>query len=264
VIITSLSSVSIAIKTFLRDEKLYNTISEIRRTMPDARMIIADDGEMTEEKDGLYAELVREGHQVIVLPYDSGFGLKSNMIVEALQTPYVLIASDDFDFSSSLVREGIERLVETLKSNPDIDIASGRVNHTPYEFELIDQGSRVVEVPVVIDIKRAQQPFIPCDLTVNYSLIRKEVFNRVRWDDEVKIGGGEHGSFYLDCKRAGIQTVWVPGVNINEQKTPDSQRYRQFRNRARDSARPCFDKRGVREYVLGNGQVDYDATPRSR
>ena len=256
--LTNLSCISVAIKTFLRDDKLLNAVHEIRRTMPDARMIIADDGEMTEEKDGLYAELIREGHQVLVLPYDSGFGLKSNVIVDALQTPYVLIASDDFDFSSSLVREGIERLVEILKSNPDIDIASGRVNHTPYEFDLIDQGSRIVEVPVVVDIKRAQQLFVPCDLTVNYSLIRQEVFNHVRWDNDVKIGGGEHGSFYLDCKRAGIQTVWVPGVNINEQKTPDSQRYRQFRNRARSSERPCFDKRSIRKYVLGNGQTDYE------
>jgi hypothetical protein len=250
-----LSTVSIGVKTFLRDPQLIHTMISIRATMPETKMIIVDDGEMTERKQLLYEGRMREGHTVITLPFDSGFGMKSNVMVDALRTPYLLVASDDFDFSSPLVREGVERLIETLNSNPDIDIASGRVNHNPYEFDLIDQVHRVVEVPVKIN---AGSRIVPCDLTVNYSLIRKDVFNHVRWDDDVKIGGGEHGAFFLDCKRAGIQTVWVSGVNINEQGIRDSERYRQFRMRARDSARPCFEKRGVRQYVLGNGQTDYE------
>ena len=35
--------------------------------------------------------------------------------------------------------------------------------------------------------------FYEVDLTVNFRLIRREVFGKVRWDDDVKIGGGEHG-----------------------------------------------------------------------
>ena len=260
--VTDLSAVTISIKTFLRDDKLFNAVREIRRTMPDARMIIADDGEMTEEKGGLYAELIREGHQVLVLPFDSGFGLKSNLVADALQTPYILIASDDFDFAPASVREGVEKLTDVLNRNPNVSIASGRVNNNPYEFQLLDKGAVVREVPAVHAV--LHEPwFYPVDLTVNYSLIRKDVFNHVRWDDDVKIGGGEHGAFFLDCKRAGLNTVWVPGVNINEQRTYDTEQYRRFRMRARDVARPCFDKRGVRQYILGNGQMDYDATHRS-
>ena len=99
--------------------------------------------------------------------------------------------------------------------------------------------------------------FYEVDLTVNFSLIRQEVFKKVRWDDDVKIGGGEHGSWFLDVKRAGFKVAFVPGVNINEQSLRSSTEYRQFRARANSPERPCFERRGIKRYVLGNGSVDY-------
>src|ERR1700691_2948142 len=91
-------NLSIGVRTFLRDDKLFRVIEDVRRTLPGAQLIIADCGEMTEEKDSLYAELEREGHIHIDLPFDSGFGRMSNEIVDHLDRPYLLIASDDFDF----------------------------------------------------------------------------------------------------------------------------------------------------------------------
>ena len=253
--------ISIGIKTFLRDPQLFNTIDAIRRNLPDVRMIIADCGEMTEEKDSLYAELTREGHVHIDLPFDAGFGAMSNAIVDKLRRPLLLVASDDFDFSTLETRQGIEKLIRTANLYSKSDIFSGRVNNNPYEFLLHDRGNGIVEEEAcgIIPDPDFPQDYYWVGLTVNYSLIRSRVFDTVRWDDDVKIGGGEHGSFFLDCKRANLKTVYVPGVNINEQRIPDSPRYRMYRRRAMDPARPCFDRRGVRKYVLGNGQVDYDA-----
>jgi hypothetical protein len=228
--------------------------------MPDAQMIIADCGEMTEEKDSLYAELEREGHIHIDLPFDSGFGCMSNKIVDNLSRPYLLVASDDFDFSPVEVRQGIEKLQEVLTLNPDIDIASGRVNNRPYEFDLIDEGDTVTEVPVKYNVHGPIFPwFVQCDLTVNYSLIRSKVFDQVRWFNSVKIGGGEHGVFFLECLRAGFKTVYVPGVNINESQIKNSPRYNLYRRRALDPSRPAFDRIGVKKYILGSGVVDYNA-----
>ena len=166
------------------------------------------------------------------------------------------MASDDFSFREPFVRRGIEEMLAVLDNNPEISIASGRVNDRPYEFNLIDNGDEVIEVP----LRQDNQPFLwfrRVDLTVNFSLIRKSVFTIIRWDDDVKIGGGEHGAFFLDCKRAGIKTVWIRGVNINEQKIPNSERYMQLRKRANSPERPCFDKRNIKRYVMGNGVVDY-------
>lgn len=252
-----LSKISIGIKTFLRDQHLFACIAGIQANLPECKIIIADDGEHTEEKDGVYGDLEKEGHQVIICPFDSGFGFKSNHIAEVLKTPYLLIGSDDFDFKPKEVRQGIEEMLVVLENNPDIHIASGRVNNRAYEFHLLDNGDTIIEVPVRTDINEPYLWFRKVDLTVNYSLIRQEVFQKVKWDDDVKIGGGEHGSYFLDCKRAEFKVVWVRDVNINELQIPNSDRYREFRKRANSPERPCFRKRGIRKYVLGSGQVDY-------
>jgi len=265
-----LEKVSISLKTLLRDQKLYRSIQAIRDTMPEAQMIIADDGEMTEEKDGIYADLIREGHQVIILPFDSGFGMKSNRIAAALNRPYLLISSDDFDHRPPEVRKGIEQLLEVLE-NTDMDIASGRVNNGAYEFnlEFQDGGSTVIEHAVRIQ-SNPKPWFVECDLTVNYGLYKKQVFkskypslnDRIHWLDDVKIGGAEHSMIYIQAKQFGYKVCYVPGVNINEQREPDSARYRQYRMRSGNPERPCHDYVGVKKYILGSGQVDYDVTAR--
>lgn len=250
-------NISIGIKTFLRDEQLFNTIQAIRTNLPGAQMLIADCGEMTDEKDSLYAELERDGHIHIDLPFDAGFGAMSNAIADRLTRPRLLVGSDDFDFSTNEAAQGIFRLQGVLDCDPNIDVASGRVNNNPYEFILIDEGDTVTEIPADIDPTVWYQQV---DLTVNYSLFRKEVFDKVRWESDIKIGGAEHGAQFVKLKRAGFKTVFVNYVNINEQAIPSRPRYRMYRRRAADPSRPCFDRIGVKKYILGNGVVDYDET----
>ena len=226
-------------------------------------MIIADCGEMCEQKDSFYAELTREGHIHIDLPFDAGFGVMSNAIVDRLERPYLLMGSDDFDFSTLEVNLGILELERALTFMPKVDIAAGRVNNNPYEFNLYVNSDigYVEERPVTIH-ERPDVSYIvtyDVDLTVNYFLARKHVFEKVRWDSDVKIGGGEHAAFFLDLRYYGFKTVFVPGVNVNEQTERDSARYKMYRRRAMDSARPCFERRGIRKYVMGNGVVDYNA-----
>ncbi len=259
---SNLSDVSILLKTFLRDEKLFSSISAIRKNMPEIQMIIVDDGEMTEEKDGVYADLVREGHEVIILPFDSGFGKKSNAAIAALVRPMLLISSDDFSHSPSSVKVGIEKMLAVLDQNPSLSIVSGRLaNRGAYEFYLYEYNDgTVVEVP--IDSKNVVGNLgfehIVCDVTVNYSLIRRSVFDLVRFDDEEIIGEGGHGAFFYDVKKTGLKVGWVPGVEISEQTGRDSDRYRQFRARAHGPSRKCFEKRGIKRWILGNGIIDYD------
>jgi hypothetical protein len=252
-------NIAIGIKTFLRDPQLFCAIGGIRHNLSSAKMIIADCGEHTEEKEGIFADLEREGHKTIQLPFDAGFGAMSNAIADVLDKDYLLIGSDDFDFSTEEARQGIARLKEVLDLCPEVDIASGRVNNIPYEFDLIEEDGIVTEVP--LDYIDKYNPkflwFMTCDLTVNFSLARRKVFEKVHWDADVKIGGGEHAAFFLDCKHAGFKTVYVPGVNIAEQQIRSSGRYRHYRNRARSPERPCFVKRNITKYTLGNGQVDW-------
>lgn len=234
-----------------------NTIQAIRDTMRECEIVIADDGEMTEEKEGIYSDLIKDGHQVIIMPYDSGFGTKSNKIINSFTRDHLLVSSDDFDHRPLSVRTGIERLLEVLE-NTDVDIASGRVNNNPYEFDLEDLGDTIIEHRVNTNLNPVPW-FVSCSLTVNYSLYKRHVFQKVCWDElEPKIGGGEHGMHFLDVQRAGFKVAWVPGVSISEQQGLDSPRYRQLRMRSSNPARPCCDKRGVRKYILGSGKIDYE------
>lgn len=253
-----LEKIAIGIRTFLRDAKLFHALAGIQKTMPEVKIIVADCGEMNEEKDHTYASLIREGHTIIHLDFDAGFGAMSNRIVGALDRPYLLIGSDDFDFSPPSVREGIEKLLEVLE-NTDVDVASGRVGqHGAYEFNLEEKDGVVTEHRVQIP-NNPTPWYVECDLTVNYCLCKKRIFEKVRWDDGVRIGGGEHGAWFTDLKRAGFKVAFVPQVSIDEQVGVDCERYRKYRMRSSDSKRPCFDIRGIRKYVLGNGQIDYDA-----
>jgi hypothetical protein len=252
------SKITVGIKTFLRDEHLLVAVKGILANMPGVQIIIADDGRMTPVKSLFYAQLRELGHVTGYLPFDSGFGFKSNCIAQSNTRPYLLIGSDDFDFTQEAA-EGIKKLESVLDNNPEISVVSGRVRNRPYEFLLEEKDGVVKEHPLDVDINGRGQSFIECDLTVNYCLVRREVFKFVRWDDDVKIGGGEHGAWFLDIKRAGFKVAYVPGVSINEQNLKSSQEYRRYRARANSPERPCFERRGIKCYILGNGQVDYDA-----
>lgn len=255
-----MKDIAIGIKTFLRDQHLFECIGGIRCNLPDAQMVVADDGRPTPEKDRLYNSLRAGGHVVQEIPFDSGFGAKSNWIADALQRKYLLVGSDDFDFRPAQVYDGIERLQEVLDYFPEVSIASGRVGNRAYEFDLLEtRPGEFVEVEIDRTTYDVFRPwFTECDLTVNYSLIRADVFQKVRWGNDVKIGGGEHAAFFIDCMRAGLKTVWVPGVNINELQIRNSREYNSYRNRADSKERPCFKKRAIKKYTLANGQVDYD------
>lgn len=258
-----LDKISIGIRTFLRDEHLFHAIQGIQENLPEVQMVIADCGEMSDEKDGVYMDLERAGHKVFILPFDAGFGAMSNKIAQNFDREYLLIGSDDFDFEPTEVRCGIWKLQEILDLAEDVDIASGRVNNNPYEFYLTTVGEGQLKEENIHYNDHTILPmkywYARCDLTVNYSLIRRRVFETVKWDEPTpKIGGSEHSAFFIDCMRAGFKTVYVPDVNINELKIRNSSRYNQYRRRANDPARPCLDRRGITKYILGNGQIDYE------
>lgn len=247
---------------------MVHAVEGILASMPEVKISIADDGRPTDEKNRYYRELEKMGHTVLPMRFDSGFGAKSNKIAENLKTPYLLIGSDDFEFRPPEVRAGIERLTTVLDWVSEIDIACGRVDNSPYERTFdIDEGTMtVIEHPIgnhynsegIMGGTVAVSAFWQyVDLAKNYCLIRKRIFDNVKWDDDVCIGGGEHASFFLDVKNAGGKCVFVNDVNINAQSGPDSMEYNRYRRRANSKDRPCFKKRGIKKYILANGKIDY-------
>lgn len=259
-----LSKVSILVKTFLRDLHLYDALIAITKTLPECKMIVVDDGDMSVRKRDVYKAMRENGHTVIELPFDEGFGVKSNAGAAACDTPYLLIGSDDFNFAPPSCRHGIEKMVAVLDGDTNVHIASGRVNNVPYEGWLIDEGKRVTEKYInhnttPMEVNGAKYRL--ANLTVNYSLIRCEILGfgekQVHWFNECKIGQGEHGAFFVEALRSGYGVAYVEGANILEQspKATDP-RYQSFRGRARQPGRQAFKNIGVEEYVLFSGTVE--------
>jgi len=258
-----LSRICILIKTFLRDGYLFRCIQGIEKNLPETKMVIIDDGQEAKYKITRYAELRQAGHVCEWLPYDSGFGAKANAGIEHCDRDYVLIASDDFDFSKDYVRAGIEQLVTVLDADPSIDIVSGRVNGRCYESCLEDNGATVREIPKIREKRHINGiDYFVCDLTVNYSIIRRSCLGaeKLHWDGgEVKIGGGEHGAFFLDAKRLGYGVAVVPDAVIHEFENNPSMihpMYPQARARARQPGRQCLRARGVETWILQDGTAE--------
>lgn len=255
-----LSKVCIVIKTFLRDGYLLRTIEGIRKNLPECKIVIVDDGYSSKAKVTLFSQLRQEGHACEVMPFDSGFGAKANEAVRFCDRPFVLIGSDDFAFGQAHVRADVIRMVETLEQT-DLDLVSGRVNNNNYESVLTELDGEVWERKGYrTEESCAAGKFNRCDLTVNYSMIRRTLLNKVGWDGDVKIGGGEHGMFFLDIQRAGGKVAYLPGVNIEEMphNIPGWQMstYPDFRGRAKQPGRICAKRRGISKYHLTCGTVE--------
>lgn len=256
-----LTRVAIMVKTFLRDGYLLRTIRGIGKFLNECKVVIVDDGYEQAFKISWYSELRQAGHDCLWLPFDSGFGAKANAAVPYCDREYVLIASDDFDFTAQ-TRKHVTDMVNFLDLAQEYSVVAGRVNGIPYESLLKE------DVPGVITETAGYSghgeingmEFRRCDLTVNFCLVRRSVLEKVKWDGgDCKIGGGEHGAFFMDLKKEGFRVAYLLGANINELKGStdwEHQDYRKMRARARQPGRSCLVKRGIRQWICQDGRVE--------
>lgn len=264
----SMSRICILLKTFMRDGMIHRVTRNIERHLPLAKMIVVDDGMEHKLKVARYADLRSKGHECIWLPFDSGFGAKANAGVKVCDREYVLIASDDFNFLAPGTVEGIQRLVTVLDSDKTIGVASGRVDNRPYEGFLERKLDRegnwsIHEIPLPqyphpCFKKAGGVAYADVDLTVNYCLVRREVFDYVEWDTDYKIGG-DHATWMMDVKNAGFRIVYVHGVSISQiAPFPGSEHpnYGKYRARAKRALPLFFHKQNITKYVGFDGRVD--------
>lgn len=217
------SKVAIGIKTFMREENLFRTIDSIEKHFPyPYRLYIADDSEISEEKEYCYQQLEIKGHVIIRLPFNSGLSYGRNMIINKVKEAYVLIMDDDILLNDS---ESIERMKNILDSKDDIGLCAGMIyseHGEPYGGKDYSRGLRLEIDRGVLFRHRSTGKlskvdgtlFNYADQVVNFFLAKRAIFKNVTWDERIKIEF-EHMDFFLNLKK----TKWKATVCLNTKVT---------------------------------------------
>jgi len=233
--------VAVGIKTFMREYNLFRTIQAIREKFPyPYTLYIADDSDVTDEKSRVYAELEAEGHKIIRLPFNSGISAGRNAIIREATEDYVLIMDDDIDIGSP---ETIRNMKAVLDSAPDIGVVAGVLRHeisdkafgnenyskgidfTLEEGVLCRETGRR-EVKQVDGIRYRES-----DQVVNFFLAKREVFNDVRWDNNIKVEW-EHMDFFIGLKKTPWKAVICLDAHAVHLHSIDDYDYAYYRRRA--------------------------------
>lgn len=217
--------IAIIIKTYCRARQVKTCIDSIFNFIDHPfRIYLADDSPKHVQPTSLYETLIDEGHYVRFFDSKVSVTHARNSLVEQLQDePYVLRIDDDFIFSKET---SLPKMVDVLESSTSIGAVSsverqlGDGKGIRHE-ELSDlQGwffrdGRVLNklcVPVesVSWLRTANGVrYAHFDFTRNFLLIKREVFEKVKWREELFIQG-EHSAFMLDLKRAGFLLSQTP------------------------------------------------------
>lgn len=198
-----LGDVTVGVKTFLRPDRLDRCLNSLHGK-GFAQVIVADDGEIDEEKRQVYR--FHGEHlalKLLRLERDSGLAYGRNQIVDRCETEFLLMLDDD-----QAVPENVGDLKTILVADQEVGGVAGfwseygRIKCTScniYEYE------DYIVKDILGDVPRREVgslTYYLFDHINNSTLYRTGVLKETPWDPYYKIGK-EHLDFYLAHKRLG-------------------------------------------------------------
>lgn len=238
--------VTIGTTGFLRDLCLKRLLESIDDSPFGGRVIVADQNKQLPD---FYDNFDIE---ILDLDFDVGASRVKNEVVDNLNTKYMLWFDDDAVF----VYETLIGLVERMENNPEFGWIS------PYLWE-IDKGRyethtgdymkggntilRKILTPQDID------GFCEADSPSQVGLYRTDLFNDVRWPDEVKTRR-EHTMFALRVKETDWKTGFDPEVAFKHGGCPNPPGYDEFRNRSEKPQKKFREETGFANISFFEGE----------
>lgn len=217
---------AIIIPTFLRPEKIEKEINSILQYCQSQsyRLYIGDQsGEFS--KTDMTKELVKLGHKIYNIPFNSGLSYTRNYLVQQTIEPLILVIDDDYIFNQSTNLFTFEKL---LMTNEDVGLVGGLIaNRGSYSHDLyLDNDKHKLYF-----IKDETKPFLTytflkgfvqeklykyhyCDSIMNFFLSKREVYNDVKWDNRLLLC--EHTDYLLQLKNSKWKVIYTPDVNVTE------------------------------------------------
>lgn len=234
--------IAIIIPTFLRDNRLTSLITSIQKTFPQDwyKLYIIDQGRYTEEKNKLYQELTQQGHYCTFIPFNSGLSYARNYGVQITKEPYILILDDDFEITHETK---IQNFIEILLSDKNIGIVGGYLeNSSGYQYRIFQENKKLYYIrlnPITWfyttkTMVKDSIPFIYADMVLNFALYKREVFNDIIWDVDLKLV--EHTDFYLRLKNLQKwKSAYTKTVRANHPSKTNPIEYINFRKKINEN-----------------------------
>jgi GT2 family glycosyltransferase len=220
------------IKTFWRDKYLFRCVESLREIYPDIKIIVGDDG----FESGYKLKFLKEMDcEYVRLPFDCGITYARNRLIEKAKTKYVLIGDDDFKYTEEA---GLEKMRTILDK---FDIAGGRVRTFGelgnYQGFIVKKGKKLLYNELNLEELKKYKgiEYGECDVIFNFFLAKREIFNKVSWDENIKVAY-EHSDFFLNAKKEGIKVAFLPEPIVihKDGKIKNVKGYDNFRNRKSD------------------------------
>lgn len=221
------SQVTITMKTFLRYNKVNVLVDSIRKFYRNITVIIADDSLKPQKITG-------ENIQHYIMPPAQGWFAGRNLAVSQVATKYFLWVDDDFRFTEDTK---IEKLVEVMEANPELDMVGGSVGQGQFQFSIEYEEGDEMEGGCLNRRSRGRFHPLPgypqCSLAsgvVNFFLARTDSALKVGFDP--KLLRVAHSEFFMD----GLGSLLVAtcrGVSIQHQRGKYNPGYMHFRHPGR-------------------------------
>lgn len=233
------------------------------------KLYIADEGDISGKKKKLYEKLQAKGHTVLELPLNTGASKSRNMLLNQIKDEqYVLRMDDDFELNELT---NIKAMLEIAKQNKNIgmvadlekQIGFGKSTFhntiSPYQgFLEIKDGvlyKNIVPLKRFKYIKLNGINYAYCDFSRNMLLIKREVFDSIKWDDHIFFNG-EHEDLMLQLKYHTdwklvftTDSVHLHREDIREEKLFQKKHYNQIKEAHKDKTY-LFQKWGIKKEVI--------------
>lgn len=224
------NNITICIKTFHRYKLLDQHIKDIRRLLPNIKIIVGDDSEDDYKKKN--KKIIDNYDNILYLPFEYDIGLSKgrNEIVKHVKTKYVLL-EDDSRVVDSLI--GLKKALNFLENNNNYDIITGhcpqRSNSYTIKFKKILINNNLVEnknkikksiinkkhITVLYDNIKLDKLKIKkinnIDISdthggLNIFLARTDILKKYKWNNNLKLG--EHKDFFFKLYLNNIKIAY--------------------------------------------------------
>ena len=249
-----MQNVDFLITTFLRPDCLEQLILSIAKFYPIAHVYIGDQNQFHDKQ--FYEKLrLQTGlpFTVVKLPYDCGLSRARNYLVANTPHDYKLILDDDFIFTEETDLHKFLTLIEMDK----VGVVAGAVDTkgkiVNYEYKLRKSKDTLYYAPDGDEWQEYKGiKYKETGCVLNFALYRKEVFDDLLWDRDLKVC--EHLEFMWRLNKTDWKILYTPEV-ITDHSQERGVRYKAFRTRSRFRVL-SFQKLGVTKIKYAhNGQT---------